>query len=91
MLWSAPECLRAVTSERFVDRQKVDIYALGVVLKEVFTRSGPYTEYPFLVPHGETTYLSPHVSQVELLLNINFIYCGHSMVILNSNEIFGHV
>jgi len=63
LLWSAPECLRAVTSERFVDRQKVDIYALGVVLKEVFTRSGPYTEYPFLVPHGETTHLSPHASK----------------------------
>ncbi|XP_067655026.1 atrial natriuretic peptide receptor 2-like isoform X2 [Haliotis asinina] len=43
-LWTAPEILRA---ERNVDFQKTDIYAIGVIMKEVFTRSGPYTEYPF--------------------------------------------
>ncbi|ESO97829.1 hypothetical protein LOTGIDRAFT_104429, partial [Lottia gigantea] len=44
-LWTAPEVLR---SERNVDFQKVDIYALGIVVKEVFTRSGPYSEFGFL-------------------------------------------
>ncbi|XP_052801340.1 atrial natriuretic peptide receptor 1-like isoform X2 [Mya arenaria] len=48
LLWMAPECLREERKERCVDRQKVDIYALGIILKEVFTRSGPYSEYPFL-------------------------------------------
>ncbi|XP_067655783.1 atrial natriuretic peptide receptor 2-like [Haliotis asinina] len=43
-LWTAPEILRA---ERNVEFQKADIYAVGIILKEVFTRSGPYTEYPF--------------------------------------------
>ncbi|XP_048242555.1 atrial natriuretic peptide receptor 2-like isoform X1 [Haliotis rufescens] len=43
-LWTAPEILRA---ERNVEFQKADIYAVGIIMKEVFTRSGPYTEYPF--------------------------------------------
>ncbi|XP_048242598.1 atrial natriuretic peptide receptor 2-like isoform X2 [Haliotis rufescens] len=43
-LWTAPEVLRA---DRNIDFQKADIYAIGVIMKEVFTRSGPYTEYPF--------------------------------------------
>ncbi|XP_041367586.1 atrial natriuretic peptide receptor 2-like [Gigantopelta aegis] len=43
-LWTAPEVLRA---DRAVDFQKVDIYSLGIIFKEMFTRSGPYTEYPF--------------------------------------------
>nr|KAG5694015.1 hypothetical protein BaRGS_002469 [Batillaria attramentaria] len=46
-LWTAPEVLRG---ERGVDFQKVDMYALGIILKEVFTRSGPYSDYAFLRP-----------------------------------------
>jgi serine/threonine protein kinase len=52
MLWMAPECLRE-GKDRRVDKQKADIYALGIILKEIFTRSSPYTEYPFLVAHGK--------------------------------------
>lgn len=48
--WTAPELLR---SEKSIDKQKVDIFSLGIILKEIFTRSGPYTEYPFLRMHGE--------------------------------------
>ncbi|WAR01721.1 GCY2-like protein [Mya arenaria] len=33
--WMAPECLREERKEKCVDRQKVDIYALGIILKEV--------------------------------------------------------
>ncbi|XP_062610157.1 atrial natriuretic peptide receptor 1-like isoform X1 [Saccostrea cucullata] len=43
--WTAPEILR---SEKTIDKQKADIFSLGVILKEIFTRSGPYTEYSFL-------------------------------------------
>ncbi|XP_045175624.2 atrial natriuretic peptide receptor 1-like isoform X2 [Mercenaria mercenaria] len=50
MLWKAPECLRD-GKDRPYDKQKADIYALGIILKEIFTRSSPYTEYPFLVAH----------------------------------------
>ncbi|KAK3101573.1 hypothetical protein FSP39_004555 [Pinctada imbricata] len=42
LFWTAPELLR---NEKVPDRQKADIYSLGVILKEIFTRSGPYTEY----------------------------------------------
>lgn len=48
--WTAPELLRL---EKSIDEQKVDIFSLGIILKEIFTRSGPYTEYPFLRIHGE--------------------------------------
>lgn len=51
LLWTAPECLRD-GKDRPVDKQKADIYALGVIFKEIFTRSSPYTEYPFLVANG---------------------------------------
>ncbi|KAK6191942.1 hypothetical protein SNE40_003513 [Patella caerulea] len=44
-LWTAPEVLR---NERNVDFQKVDIYAVGIIIKEVFTRSSPYSEFQFL-------------------------------------------
>ncbi|XP_060068241.1 atrial natriuretic peptide receptor 1-like [Ylistrum balloti] len=47
-LWTCPEILR---SDKIYDKQKGDIYSLGIIIKEVFTRSGPYTEYPFLTPH----------------------------------------
>jgi len=49
LLWTAPEILR---NEKVIDRQKADIYSLGIILKEVFTRSGPYTEFSFLSPSG---------------------------------------
>ncbi|XP_055957672.1 atrial natriuretic peptide receptor 2 [Patella vulgata] len=44
-LWTAPEVLR---NERNVDFLKVDIYAVGIIIKEVFTRSSPYSEFQFL-------------------------------------------
>ncbi|XP_025088267.1 atrial natriuretic peptide receptor 1-like isoform X2 [Pomacea canaliculata] len=44
-LWTAPEVLKGETG---VDLQKADIYALGIILKEVFTRSGPYSDYSFM-------------------------------------------
>ena len=55
MLWTAPEALREEkdkNGDKHIDHQKADIYALGIILKELFSRSGPYTEYPFLVPYG---------------------------------------
>lgn len=48
LLWTAPECLRE-EKDKTVDKQKADIFAIGVIFKEIFTRSAPYTEYPFLV------------------------------------------
>ena len=50
LLWTAPECLREATD---IDKQKADIFAMGIIFKEIFTRSGPYTDYPFLMAHGE--------------------------------------
>ena len=50
MLWTAPECIRETTD---IDQQKADIFAMGIIFKEIFTRSGPYTDYPFLVAHGK--------------------------------------
>ncbi|CAC5381930.1 ANPRA [Mytilus coruscus] len=47
LLWTAPEVLR---NEKVLDKQKADLFSLGIILKEVFTRSGPYTEFPFLQP-----------------------------------------
>ncbi|XP_071122503.1 atrial natriuretic peptide receptor 1-like [Mytilus edulis] len=47
LLWTAPEVLR---NEKVLDEQKADLFSLGIILKEVFTRSGPYTEFPFLQP-----------------------------------------
>lgn len=32
--------------------QEGDIYASAIILKEVITRSGPYTEYEELLPKG---------------------------------------
>ncbi|KAL3842855.1 hypothetical protein ACJMK2_020836 [Sinanodonta woodiana] len=48
MLWMAPEVL---LRRKDIDRQKADIFSLGIILKEVFTRSGPYSEYPFLTSY----------------------------------------
>ncbi|WAR01722.1 ANPRA-like protein [Mya arenaria] len=59
--WMAPECLREERKEKCVDRQKVDIYALGIILKEVFTRSGPYSEYPFLESNEIVEKIKCHV------------------------------
>jgi len=68
LLWSAPECLRNEGKDRH-DRQKVDTYALGIVLKEVFTRSAPYTEYPFLVSHGKCSQaLLQHRTYVSFMI-----------------------
>lgn len=50
LLWKSPECLRE-GKDRPIDKQKADMYALGIIFKEIFTRSSPYTEYPFLVAH----------------------------------------
>ncbi|KAK7099561.1 hypothetical protein V1264_003686 [Littorina saxatilis] len=43
-LWTAPEVLRG---EVFLDQDKrqADVFSLGVVMKEVFTRTGPYSEF----------------------------------------------
>lgn len=49
LIWSAPEVL---FSEQHIDFQKADIYSLGVIMKEVFTRSAPYNEYEDMAPHG---------------------------------------
>lgn len=43
LLWSSPEVLRYAKT---VDKQKADVFSLGIIIKEVFTRSGPFTEYP---------------------------------------------
>ncbi|XP_065940267.1 atrial natriuretic peptide receptor 2 isoform X1 [Magallana gigas] len=58
--WTAPELLRL---EKSIDKQKVDIFSLGIILKEIFTRSGPYTEYPFLRIH-------------ELIDKVRYPVCG---------------
>ncbi|XP_055899776.1 atrial natriuretic peptide receptor 2-like isoform X2 [Biomphalaria glabrata] len=44
-LWTAPEILRV---EKEVDLQKSDIYSIGIIFKEVFTRSTAFVEYSFL-------------------------------------------
>ncbi|KAJ8299585.1 hypothetical protein KUTeg_023645, partial [Tegillarca granosa] len=62
LLWTAPEILRG---EKIVDRQKADIFSLGIILKEIFTRSGPYTEYPFLTVVEIITKIREHVTGSE--------------------------
>ncbi|XP_076472065.1 atrial natriuretic peptide receptor 2-like [Babylonia areolata] len=43
-LWTAPEALRGeVLHDQ--ERRQADMYSLGVIMKEVFTRTGPYTEF----------------------------------------------
>ncbi|XP_059156438.1 atrial natriuretic peptide receptor 2-like [Physella acuta] len=46
--WTAPEILRG---ERGVEMQKCDIYSLGVVYKEVFSKTSAYSEFGFMSPH----------------------------------------
>ncbi|CAL1529563.1 unnamed protein product, partial [Lymnaea stagnalis] len=46
--WTAPEVLRG---QREVDLQKSDIFSLGVIFKEVFTRSSAYAEFNFMNPY----------------------------------------
>lgn len=53
--WTAPEVIR---SEKNVDVQKGDIFALGIIFKEVFTRSTPYSEYGFMTSEGRVGYLN---------------------------------
>ncbi|KAH9518864.1 hypothetical protein Btru_006448 [Bulinus truncatus] len=43
--WTAPEVLRC---EKDLDVQKSDIYSIGIIFKEVFTRSTAYVEYSFM-------------------------------------------
>ena len=50
-LWTAPEVLRG---EVLHDHEKrlADVYALGIIMKEVFTRTGPYTEFTGVTAKG---------------------------------------
>ena len=50
--WTSPEILREfysdlsdVTLRYDVGTQASDVYSTGVIIKEVFSRSDPYTEY----------------------------------------------
>ncbi|CAG5117840.1 unnamed protein product, partial [Candidula unifasciata] len=68
-LWTAPEVIRA---EKDVDTQKADIFSLGILLKEVFTRSTPYSEYAAMtVEEIIRCLMTPDMSSVPLrpLLN----------------------
>ena len=69
LLWTAPECLREAAD---IDQQKADIFAMGIIFKEIFTRSGPYTDYPFLVAHGMLT-SSPYANK-NYLCQYNRLY-----------------
>ncbi|KAL4225191.1 hypothetical protein ACF0H5_015882 [Mactra antiquata] len=55
LLWTSPESLREEKGEKgsvhMVDQQKADIFAIGIIFKEIFTLSDPYAEYQFLFPH----------------------------------------
>lgn len=68
--WTAPELLR---SEKTIDKQKADIFSLGIILKEIFTRSGPYTEYPFLKIQGEENLLDFQGLHFRSLYRLNLI------------------
>ena len=48
-IWTAPELLR---QERGTDFQKADIFSMGIILKEVFTRSTAYADYSFMTSSG---------------------------------------
>lgn len=70
-LWTAPEVLRM---EQIDDYQKSDIYSLGIILKEVFTRSGPYTDYPFLTAYGKVL---PNFAYIPLSCVFTFFQNAH--------------
>ena len=50
-LWSAPEVLKGVYLQEQAQRQS-DVYSMGIIMKEVFTRSGPYAEFTDLSAKG---------------------------------------
>ena len=61
LFWTAPELLRldhhGSHGYQPVGRdgmsQEGDVYACAVILKELFSRSGPYTEYDEMDPSGK--------------------------------------
>ena len=75
LMWTPPEVLRDLSKNEW-DKENIaemrgldyptpqgDIYAFGIVLKEVFSRNGPYTEYDDLSSKGEAG-VSVVISQV---------------------------
>ncbi len=44
-LWTAPESLAAALAGKHRPSQEADIYAAAIILKELFARNGPYSEY----------------------------------------------
>jgi hypothetical protein len=53
-LWTAPEVLRGHVFHDHEKRQ-ADVYSLGIVMKEVFTRTGPYSEFHGVTAQGTIT------------------------------------
>ena len=48
LFWASPEILRNILKEKSpqkIGSQEGDIYAAAVILKELFSRNGPYTEF----------------------------------------------
>ena len=54
MFWMAPEILREINrKDKSKPTSQVDIYSYGVIMKELFCRNGPYTEYEDYTPKGK--------------------------------------
>lgn len=82
--WVAPELLRAALQKegrktslakkdgatKSTMSQEGDIYASAIILKEVFARNGPYTEYEDLTPEG--MYMKMQINNLILRLIISF-------------------
>ena len=59
MFWCAPELLHTVDKDGNITKcsSEADIYAASIILKELFARNGPYTEYDdYMMPEGTVKY-----------------------------------
>ena len=49
---------------------EADVYAMAIILKEVFARNGPYTEYEEMTSRGTRRFIRDRV------VNFTYLYIG---------------